>query len=369
MRRERAIWRNGILYAVVWLVYLAYPFSTLVKPGVSTTHRLVGMAGLVLFTFDYIGSSTESAGRECQQHMRWHFLLQLALALTLTALFGEYWAVLFVYTAASGGRLKPIWFGLMAVALPSALCALFLAALHDYGEMAILTVISITVGSMTANLSHQVLTDRQLHAAREEIARLATANERLRIARDMHDLLGHSLSVIALKADLAERLVPEHPKQAAHEMADVAAVARRSLTEVREAIAGYREMHLQDELARAQSGLGAAGIQCSMTVTTQNLPEPVDSALGWVLREAITNILRHSHAHNCRIEVRTTEDAACILVEDDGVGASPIPPHVGSGLKGLAERLGALGGSLHTGPGTCGGFSVRAQIPLGGAMP
>ena len=364
MRREPSSWSGGQAYALVWLVYLIYPVVTLFHPGLGTGRRLVGAAGLALFVAVYVWSSRRPLGGEDPRHILKGWIVQFALAVVLTALFGENWAGLFVYVAATGGRMKPVWSALVGVLLTAAVCAVQLAWAHAYPEMLGLGITTAMVGLMMVSLSRLVWTGRQLRMAQEEVARLATVDERLRIARDIHDLLGHSLSVIALKADLAERLLPDQPGRAATEIAEVRTVARRSLTEVREAVAGYRRLRLDEEMVRARGGLEAAGIHCAFTTTAGELPERVAAVLAWVVREATTNILRHSQARTCQITVTRAEGAAQVVVEDDGRGARASPARIGSGLVGLEERLRAAGGTLVAGPGADGGFRVRGRVPL-----
>ena len=189
------------------------------------------------------------------------------------------------------------------------------------------------------------------------------AEERLRFARDLHDLLGHSLSLIALKSELAGRLAEADPARARAEMADVEAAARRALAEVRDAVSGYRQVSCGQALAEARAALSGAGIAVRLPRRVPALPGPVDAALGWVVREATTNVLRHSGAR--AVTVTLTEDGAeaVLTVTDDGRGpADDTEP--GSGLAGLAERVGALGGSLTGGAGRDGGYELRAVLPL-----
>jgi two-component system sensor histidine kinase DesK len=197
--------------------------------------------------------------------------------------------------------------------------------------------------------------------AREELARNAVAGERLRFARDLHDLLGHSLSLIALKSELAGRLAEADPARARAEMADVEAAARRALAEVREAVSGYRQVSLVQAMAEARAALSAAGIALHSDVPPEALPGPVDSVLGWVVREATTNVLRHSAARAVTVQVARTGQDVELTVTDDGRGDAG---GSGSGLAGLAERLDALGGSLAAGPATGRGFRLAVRAPL-----
>jgi two-component system sensor histidine kinase DesK len=214
-----------------------------------------------------------------------------------------------------------------------------------------------------------ITTNWQLRIAREEITRLAVTTERLRIARDLHDLLGHNLSLIALKSELARRLVSVAPERAIVEISDVENVARTTLQEVREAVSAYRQPTLKSELQAAQEILAAAGIAYrydgdeSMIDT---LPTNIESVLSWTVREGVTNVIRHSRAHQCTI--RVTRDAQEIGIEviDDGSGASSIniSDNEGNGLRGLAERVDTLGGRYEASPRAGGGFRLAVSVPL-----
>ncbi|WP_399131903.1 sensor histidine kinase [Streptomyces sp. ITFR-16] len=204
----------------------------------------------------------------------------------------------------------------------------------------------------------------QAEEARDIQARLAVAEERLRFGRDMHDVLGRNLAVIALKSELAVELAQRGRPEAVDQMVEVQRIARASQQEVREVVRGYREADLTTELAGAQGVLRAAGIECTVTGNSgEGLPAPVQAALGWVVREAATNVLRHGDARRCTIRIGVAEDAVVLNVENDGVPATPAEGN-GSGLAGLRERLGALNGSLNAGRAHGGLFRLTASIPL-----
>jgi two-component system, NarL family, sensor histidine kinase DesK len=226
----------------------------------------------------------------------------------------------------------------------------------------------------------------KLSQARAELARMAVAEERLRISRDLHDLLGHSLSVIALKSELAGRMIEADPQRAAREIAELEAVARRSLAEVRQAVTSYRQPSLAAELAAARRMLASAGIDCRVDAPgTYTLPPEVDALLAWTVREGSTNIVRHSGAQHAVISVTVTPASVSAGLTDDGAGppAAPGMPTgggtagvpaaaggpAGSGLAGLAERTARLGGTLQAGAGSRGGFRVRVTVPLTTAGP
>ncbi|WP_394818360.1 sensor histidine kinase [Streptomyces griseus] len=217
----------------------------------------------------------------------------------------------------------------------------------------------------------------QAEEARDMQARLAVAEERLRFGRDMHDVLGRNLSVIALKSELAVELAQRGNAAAVDQMVEVQRIARASQQEVRDVVRGYREADLPTELMGARGVLQAAGI----TVTVEGAdgpagigaPAAVQAALGWVVRETATNVLRHGDPRHCWIRLARTRDAVVLEVENDGAGATdPLggpDDGGGSGLAGLRERLGALGGTLSAGPAGEDLFRVTATVPLTAPRP
>lgn len=219
----------------------------------------------------------------------------------------------------------------------------------------------------------------QAEEARDLQARLAVAEERLRFGRDLHDVLGRNLAVIALKSELAVELAQRGRPEAVDQMVEVQRIARTSQQEVRDVVRGYREADLSTELAGARGVLSAAGIECEVVGDTGGpLPAPVQSALGWVVREAATNVLRHGDPRRCTIRLSSSADEVVLRVENDGVAVAAAGPDGssgaddgsgpgGSGLAGLRERLRVLDGSLDAGPAGNGLFRLTATIPLGPA--
>jgi two-component system sensor histidine kinase DesK len=227
----------------------------------------------------------------------------------------------------------------------------------------------------------------RLKETRAELARVAVAEERLRISRDLHDLLGHSLSLIALKAELAGRVIEKDPARAAREIADLETVARRSLTEVRQAVTGYRQPSLAAELVSSRRMLASAGVDCRVRAPgAYSLPPVVDALLAWTVREGATNIVRHAAAKHAEIVIEVTGTEASARLSDDGIGvpangAAPgataaagpgaragadpgVAPAAGSGLAGLAERAARLGATMSAGAAQDGGFWLRVSVPL-----
>ncbi|MET7291887.1 histidine kinase [Streptomyces griseoloalbus] len=203
----------------------------------------------------------------------------------------------------------------------------------------------------------------ELDEARETRARLAVAEERLRFGRDLHDVMGRNLAVIALKSELAVQLAQRERPEAVTQMIEVQRLAHEAQREVREVVRGYREADLAGELAGAQGVLTAAGIECTVTGPVTGLPAPVQSALGWVVREAATNVLRHGDARRCDVGLMVEGGLVVLTVENDGVPRTGGPGR-GSGLVGLRERLAEIGGTLRAGPVGDGSFLLTVEVPL-----
>ncbi|MFE3180533.1 sensor histidine kinase [Streptomyces violascens] len=205
----------------------------------------------------------------------------------------------------------------------------------------------------------------KLHRSREELSRLAVASERLRFARDLHDVLGFSLSAISLKCELAYRLLADAPAKASEELGEVLRTSRKALADVRSVSRGYREMSLSGEANAAVSMLSAAGIRTSMKVDDAALPAVVDTVLATVLREGLTNMLRHSKAEQCEIRAERRDGTAVLTLANDGIGRSRLPRGgADGGLAAVDSRVRELGGTLAHGADGQGWFRLEAVVPL-----
>jgi len=217
----------------------------------------------------------------------------------------------------------------------------------------------LLIGGGNIIFAEQKRSECKLRRAQEENVALAAVAERERIARDLHDVLGHTLSVIVLKAELAGRLIESDPQRAAHEMADVERTARTALSEVREAIGGYRSQGLTAEMERAGKTLQSAGVALSCESPVPQLNASEETVLCLTLREAVTNIVRHARATQCRIRFTRSEDGFhSLLITDDGT-----QPKIreGNGLRGMRERVQALGGRLSI--STSPGVTILIELP------
>ena len=257
-------------------------------------------------------------------------------------------------------RIAAIVTGVTAIAV-----AVGLAVARSEGStVAAYALTILAIGALMAAFGDLARTNRELAAARAELARAAVSEERLRIARDMHDLLGHTLSLIALKSELATKLLPTDPRRAAVEMTEVQHVTRQALGEVRDAVQSYRRLAIADALDGARAAMSAAGIDCRVQGTAGELPAEVETVLAWGLREATTNVVRHSGARACAITFSARPEAVALEVEDDGGGAARA--NGGAGLAGLAERAGRVRGTVEAGARPGGGFRLRLTLPLRG---
>lgn len=222
----------------------------------------------------------------------------------------------------------------------------------------------VAIGFTNFAFSRHLLVNEQLTRANQEIEHLAQVAERERIARDLHDLLGHTLTVIVLKSDVANRLFETQPEMAHREIAEVEATARKALAEVREAVAGYRAEGIGAEVARARRPLASAGVQLTTDVETMQITPEQANVLCLVVREAVTNVIRHAEATVCRVELHRQGKVLRLNVEDNGNGDAGAE---GNGLRGMRERVSAAGGRLERTQVDGGGTRVMAELPWAGA--
>ena len=247
-----------------------------------------------------------------------------------------------------------------------------------YGDLliaaALVYAFIVGVGVLTCRTSASGLRIMsELDRSRAAHARLSVAEERLRFARDLHDVLGRNLSLIAIQSELAAELARRGDQDAAGQMLQVRQVAHDSLRDMRAVVSGYRTADLGTELAGAQEVLRSAGMSCRVTGDAAGLPAEVQAALGWVVREGTTNIIRHSDATACTIELHLLDApggprAVTLRMDNDRVH-TPDAGSAGSGLAGLGERLAGLGGSITTGHPRTGHFRLEASLPARGTTP
>ncbi len=203
--------------------------------------------------------------------------------------------------------------------------------------------LAFVIGISNIHFAQRNRTKRKLIRAQGEIEHLAKVAERERIARDLHDVLGHTLSVIILKSELAGKLMDRDPQRAGNEIREVEQISRQALSEVRDAIRGYRSRGLEAELAQAKSTLETAGVAVTCETARVPLPALQESVLSMAVREAVTNVVRHAHARTCTLRLEQQNGSCRLDIEDDGRGG---PHNEGNGLRGMRERVEMLGGTL-----------------------
>ncbi|MCZ1017864.1 sensor histidine kinase [Streptomyces noursei] len=363
------------MWIALWLLYLAGPVGELTGHGFSTAQRIWGITGLALFVLAYCVLVFRHVWHRPPVSQRYTPLAaMLVLSVALTWTLGYTWLVLFIFTSVASAVVLPWQRSRWVIPLVTAVVIAVGARYPEIRGYYLFAYALPALGSgfVMVGVQNLIRTTQELRAAREEVARLAANEERLRLARDLHDLLGHSLSLITLKSELAGRMLPGRPEDAAKQVADIEQVSRQALVDVREAVTGYRRPRLAVELAGARAALRTADIAVTVDPALEDEPRGLtadtEGALAWALREAVTNVVRHSGAGRCALLLTEEWEAddrhyVCLTVNDDGDGP-PRAQHDGNGLAGLRERLALADGHLETGqPRGSRGFTLRAYVP------
>jgi len=372
-RRWAHGWRMRVLHAIP-LAYLLY-----VVGAVHTYSRgaaaIAGYAILAAFAACWLLAplllSTPGAqftlGRPAPSWRFWIFYAILVALFVAELPFGRAPAfVMAVFiTMATVARLRSRATPVVAVlALAALLVPVAIPSWHESigSSFGTVTPVAIPIVALVTFFFLQVVEgNRALTEARAELARLAAENERIRIARDLHDLLGHSLTSITVKAGLAGRLGPADHERAFQEIAEVEALARRSLADVRAAVTNYRDVTLAGELATGRELLRAAGIAADLPRAVDVVDPAHQELFGWAVREGLTNIVRHAHASSCTVRL----SPSCVEIVDDGEGLAAPP---GNGLSGLRERVAAAGGVVDAGPLEPRGWRLRVSLSPTGSV-
>ncbi len=221
------------------------------------------------------------------------------------------------------------------------------------------TIIIIMVGGLNVFYSEHHRRNAKLLQAQEDVKQMATLAERERISRDLHDLLGHTLSVIALKSELASRIADTDPQRAADEIRDVERISRDALSEVRAAVEGYRSLGFSGELRNAARALESVGVKLEAALAEVKMPARLEAVMALALRECVTNVVRHAHARTCHVSLTFEDNVVVLRVRDDGAGGRAEEGH---GLGGMRERVAAVGGNVGL-DGSCG-MTVTVSLPL-----
>ena len=352
-------------WAWIWLAYSGFLF---IDPIIEPSLRLWLGTLAVFATFLGIFAGYVRSTDEGQPTRYWMILATFLLGL-VTFPWNPGGSTFFVYTAAflpfsikSTQRVLALFVAESVVILAEGY--LFRTRGHlfhiEWPNVLVAIFLVLIIGGGNIFFAEQRRAECKLRLAREENLALAAVAERERIARDLHDVLGHTLSVIVLKAELAGRLIERDPQRAAQEISDVEEIARTALSEVRETIGGYRSQGLPAEMERARNTLNAADVALSCESTLPSVSAEEETVLCLALREAVTNIVRHAGAKHCRMRFATTGDNyLSLLVEDDGTHAAL---HEGNGLRGMRERVQGMGGrfSMNTHAGT----ALLIELPV-----
>ncbi len=373
--------RRWRIFASVFLVYLGYALPDLFaqRPAVVA----VGLGLMVAFVGLYLGPLPARAWGDRRAPAVRMLTAMAALMAVYLLVAGRGGLIFWTYLCVGIVVALPVRVSMtLLVGLTAAVVGLpqYVDSWHLVGQQWGTGVPGLLTGLAIYGARFNVRQQRELYQVREEVERLAADQERLRIARDLHDLLGHALTTVVVKSDLAGRLATLDAERAAAEMAEVAALARQALADVRSTVSGYRSVTLVGELASAREVLRAAGISAELPASTEVVPTEQQEFFGWALREAVTNAVRHSRARTLVVRL-CGEDSGGLAGEvslevvDDGHGDSPGASsgsdaagwgsaEWGSGLRGLHERVTAAGGRLTAAPLIGGGFRVCVVVPL-----
>lgn len=359
----------GLFYAGIWLIFLVDPIGE-AWTRIGTLQGQIGLTATLVYVVAYLWHFL--AGRAIWGHReRWfrepagprlaRYAVQVVLAMVVLVTLGQSAMTVWVFVAISG-----LWTWSMRAAFTIAAAIVvgyelllwhFADWQHDQSVLLGLVLgMAAVAGGMVASSRSEALSQ-----ARQENARLAVQEERNRMSRDLHDILGHSLTVITVKAELAGRLMESSPERARAEVADLERLSRDALADVRRAVEGYREISLSGELARAREALSAAGVQASLPSATDDVPSDLRELFAWVVREGVTNVIRHSDADHCSIALH----AGRLAITDDGRGRTAGSTD-GHGLEGARERASRVGAVLTAHAVSPHGFELTvtsAQLP------
>jgi len=381
------------LFSGVWLIYLISPVIDLFHHG-----GVLWIAGglVIVAAFCAIYMPLLMYHEERPRLALAGLVTIAVLAAVACVIYGSAWTPMWIYVSAASGMVlvevasrQVAFLGVLIVGACYLLCCLI--SHLDIGTTLAVLLPVVLIGVAMIGFRLQISLMHELARARGTVAKLAANEERLRLARDMHDLTGQSLSMITLKSELAAKRLAKLPDSAERdavltELGDIGRVSRQTLHDIREAVSGYRRPTLAIEVITARNALEAAGIglddDAELTLRSGTFDPDTEAVLAWCLREAVTNVIRHSRARHCRIRLTDHDAELSLEVTDDGHGltgqdpagptaqdpAGPTaqdPAHpTGSGLRGVSERLSAVGGSLSLGPAAHGhGFRLVATVP------
>jgi two-component system, NarL family, sensor histidine kinase DesK len=351
------------IFSSIWLVYLIQPIADLFGHHHGAWYTAGGLVIAVAFCVIYAPVITDVDLHP--MFARYGLGVIIVLSAVACTIYGQDWLPLWIYVSAATGQVIAAGPWERKVTLLSVLGVCVLYSIFSWishftaGNYLALLLPILLIGWAMMGFRLQIQLMHQLAQARDTVAKLATNEERLRLARDMHDLTGQSLSMITLKSELAAKRLarlPQSPERDAimTELGDISQVSRQTLHDIREAVSGYRRPTLAIEVITARTALEAAGIQLDddpQLITSSGSFDPeAEAALAWCLREAVTNVLRHSGAKTCRIRLTEGNGEYSLDIGDDGQGFTSAGPSTGSGLRNMSERLSAVGGRLVLSP-------------------
>jgi two-component system sensor histidine kinase DesK len=351
-------------YAGPWMVLVWVPIMMAAPIMNAFSTASVG-AWVMAFgiTLAFAGAVIVPRSRRSNAQRNGEILLVVLAGMACTAIlsFGFDWSPVFALVAIACGVALDSRGALPVIIFVTAFGTILVAALGagpDRVVAMLLTTFLAGLGNFVVHYLAAVVT--QLRRTRQELALAAVDRERMRFSRDLHDLLGHTLSVIVVKAEAVRRLTRTDPAAAAAHAADIEEIGRRALSEVREAVGGYRNSALPAELERARRALEDASVTVTLDWDTGPLDDATEELLSWIVREGATNVVRHGQALECTITIREADDGITAEVVNDGPPVTSARD--GAGLAGLRERLADAGGTLEAGP-TANGFRLFARIP------
>lgn len=341
----------------IWLIWLVWLFGPALFTLKGFEHWLLATA-LSLPVFLGLFFAAQTCPR---RHIPWYALAIAVVSMVVTP-FNPFAQTYVIYASAAAASWdSPRKSGSLVLAMLIAYSVEWLWLQLGWQSLVNVWIISPIVAALIVTERIQRQRRADLRLSQDEVRRLAASAERERIGRDLHDLLGHTLSMVALKSELAGRLIERDPRAARHEMAEVARVARDALSQVRSAVSGIRAAALAAELASARLLLEAAGVQMEYWHDPQDLPGDVETCLALVLREAVTNIQRHARANRVEVTVIAGTARVVMRVRDDGRGGVN---ERGNGLTGMRERVEAVGGTLVIESPRGRGTSIEVSLPI-----
>jgi two-component system sensor histidine kinase DesK len=335
-----------------WLIYLSFfLIGPLADPHPTVGKWAITLAGIVVFLALYFRGY-------------WARGTELVLIIAAITLLGAIYfpfnpgaGCFFIYACAFAGRLKTVRAAIEAIVIIELLTIIEVLVFHISPFNAVWPLVfNVIVGGVDIHFAERKRANKKLSLAQEEVEHLAKLAERERIARDLHDLLGHTLSLIILKSELASKLAERDALRARDEIRDVERISRDALAQVRAAVLGYRSGGLQAELAEARKALATASVELESEIAKLSLPAGYEAVLALALREAVTNVIRHADALRCTIRF---SEPCTLTIEDDGRGGNA---PFGNGLTGMRERVEVLGGSFSRQGGR--GTKLTITLPM-----